>query len=72
MTAMLSSSRDDQLFAGDFDLRTAVCSEEHPITHPEVNRADLPVLEDLALADGHHAAFGRLLARRIRNQNAPG
>ena len=46
--------------------------EEHPITHLEVHWADLPVLEDLALADGHHAAFGRPLARRIRNQDAPG
>src|SRR5438105_2776822 len=65
-------TRDDQLFAGDFDLGAAVFSEEHPITRPEVHRADLPVVEDLALADGHHAAFGRLLARRIRNQDAPG
>jgi hypothetical protein len=65
-------ARDDQLFARDFDLGAAIFSEEHPITHFEVHRADRPVLKDLALADGDHAALGRLLAGRIRNQDAPG
>src|SRR5690606_11063098 len=49
-------THDEQLFAVDLDLGAGVLAEQHLVALLEVERANLAVLEKLALADGHDLA----------------
>src|SRR5438874_6069318 len=63
-------ARNDQLFAIELDLSTAVLPKQHPITGLEVAWTNLAVGENFALTNGDHPAFGGLLSGGCRNQNA--
>src|SRR6201985_607949 len=58
------------LFAFDLDVRAGVLGEEHAIADLDVERTDLAVLEDLAVADGHDLTLDRLLLGGVRDDDA--
>src|SRR4051794_38671813 len=51
----------------ELHLGAAVFAEEHGVADLDVDRALLPVLQDLAVADGDDLALDRLLLRRVRD-----
>jgi hypothetical protein len=63
-------AHDNDLLVVHLDLGTAVFPEEDSITHLHIQRPDLPVLQDLSLADGDHLAERRLLTGRVGNDDA--
>jgi hypothetical protein len=54
-------AEDDVLDAVDLDLGAAVLAEEDPCCRLDFERADLAVVEDLAVADGDDFALDGLL-----------
>src|SRR2546425_9693935 len=58
------------LLAVDLDLGARVLGEEHPVTGLDVQRADLAVFEDLAVAHGDHFALDRLLLGGVGDDDA--
>src|SRR5262245_5161258 len=63
-------AEDQVVLALDLDLGARVLAEEDAIAGLDVERADLPVLEDLAVADGHDLTLERLLLGRIGDDDA--
>ena len=61
----------DQVFlAVDLDLLAGVLAEEDRVAFLDVERRDLAVLLDLALADRDHLALLRLFLGRVRDDDA--
>ena len=58
------------LFAVDLHLGAAVLAEEDAVADLDVERADLAVLEDLAVADGDDLALDRLLLGGVGDDDA--
>src|SRR5207249_2540774 len=54
----------------DLDLGSGVLGEQHVVAGLDVQRPDLAVLEDLAVADGDDLAFDGLFLGGIRNDDA--
>src|SRR5688572_27132527 len=63
-------AQDERLFPVDLHLGARVLAEEDAIALLDVELPDAAVLEDLAVADGHHEALDRLLLRRVRDDDA--
>src|SRR5579872_1338630 len=63
-------SHDDQLLAVDPDFRAAVLAEEDLVADLDVERTDLAVFENFAVADRDDLSLDRLLSRRIGNDDA--
>src|SRR6267378_7065414 len=58
------------LLAFHLDLGAGVLREEDAVADLDVERADLAVLEDLAVADGEHLTLDRLLLRRVGDDDS--
>src|SRR6266436_3481874 len=58
------------LLAFHLDLGAGVLREEDAVAGLDVERADLAVLEDLAVADGEHLTLDRLLLRRVGDDDS--
>src|SRR3954465_10795988 len=58
------------LFAFDLDVGARVFREEDAVTDLDVERTDLAVFEDLAVADGDDLAFDRLLLGGVGDDDA--
>src|SRR5512137_85564 len=63
-------AHDQGLFAVDLDLGAGVLAEEDAVAGLHVERLELPVLADLALAHGDHLPLGRLLLGRVGDDDA--
>src|SRR5512135_423217 len=63
-------AHDQRLLAVDLDLGPGVLGEQHAVAGLHVERVDLAVLAELALADGDHLALDRLLLRRVGDDDA--
>src|SRR5512137_55867 len=63
-------AHDQVLLAVDLDLGAGVLAEEDPVSDLHVERLELAVLTDLALAHGDHLALGRLLLGRVGDDDA--
>src|SRR5262245_3261613 len=64
-------AEDQVLDAVALALGARVLAEQHAVALLDVQRADLAVISDLAVADGHHFALDRLLLGRIGDDDAP-
>src|SRR5579885_2384026 len=62
----------EQLLAVDLDFRAAVLAEEDLVADLDVERTDLAVFENLAVADRDDLPLDRLLSRRIGNDDSAG
>src|SRR4029078_700426 len=60
----------EQILAVDLHFGTGVLAEQDLVALLDVERADLAVLEDLALTDGDHFAADRLLGGRVRDHDS--
>ena len=60
----------DEFIAIHLDLGTAVLAEEDLVPHLEVERANVAVFQNLALADGNHLSKYGFLGRSIRDHDA--
>ena len=58
------------LLAVDLDLGARVLAEQDAVAGLDVERADLAVLEDLAVADGDDLALERLLLGGVGDDDA--
>src|SRR5688572_1441138 len=65
-------AHDEVLLAIDLHFGPAVLAEEDVVTDLDVERADVAVLEDLALAHRDDLAADRLLGRRVGDHDAAG
>ena len=63
-------SHHDQLVAIHLHFGAAVLAEEDLVADLDVQRTNLAVLQDLALADGHDFPKNGLLGRRVRDDDA--
>ena len=63
-------AEDDVLDAVDLDLGAGVLAEQDAVARLHVERADLAVLEDLAVADGDDLALDRLLLGGVGDDDA--
>src|SRR6266508_1454099 len=63
-------AHDEVLLAVDLDLGARVLRKEDAVPGLDVQRADLAVLQDLAVSDGDHLALDRLLLGRIGDDDA--
>src|SRR5512136_2193615 len=63
-------AHDQVLLAVDLHLGPGVLAEEDPVADLHVERLQLAVLADLALAHGDHLALGRLLLGRVGDDDA--
>src|SRR4051812_17841761 len=58
------------LLAVELDLGAAVLAEQHRVADLDLERADLAVFEDFAVAHGDDLALDRLLLRRVGDDDA--
>src|SRR5262249_20958311 len=64
-------TEDEVVLALDLHLGPGVLAEEDGVTGLDVERADLAVLEDLAVSDGDDLALERLLLVGVGDDDAP-
>jgi hypothetical protein len=62
--------QDEVVLAVELDLGAGVLAEQHGVTGLDVQGAELAVLEELAVAHGHHVALERLLLGGLRDEQA--
>src|ERR1700760_1351474 len=63
-------AHDHQLVAIHLHFGTAVLTEQNLVADFDVERANLAILQNLALTDGHYLAEDRLFGRGIRDNDA--
>ena len=66
-----SSAHDQELFALDANLGSAVLAEEDLVANLEVTGTHMSTFEDLALADCDNCSVNGLFGGRIGNCDAP-
>src|SRR5579883_662038 len=65
-------AQDEVLLTVDLDFAPRVLAEEHLVAGLDVELAQAPVLEELAVADGDHLGLDRLLLRGVGDVEAAG